>query len=72
MLNENMSGSADITFGIPPYFVNFASASPKVRETANRPGSTLCGPNKFSPFICGIDVWYISPPFFIILVYSSD
>lgn len=29
----------------PPNFSNFASISPKVRETLNRPGRTLNGPS---------------------------
>ena len=49
ILNENISGSADMTFGIPLYLGSLASASPNVLETANRPGSTLKG-----PVICSI------------------
>jgi hypothetical protein len=40
-LNYLISGSADITFGKPPYYLSFASISPKVLETDNLPGNTL-------------------------------
>jgi hypothetical protein len=33
ILNALISGSAITTFGFPPYFTNFASASPNVLET---------------------------------------
>lgn len=48
ILNENISGSADMTLGIPLYFGNFASESPIVLETASLPGSTLNGPVMYS------------------------
>ena len=39
-----ISGIAIITFGFPPYYFSFASISPKVLDTLNQPGITLCGP----------------------------
>ena len=35
-----MSGSAMTQLGFPPNFNNFASMSPKVRETDSLPGKT--------------------------------
>ena len=48
ILNENTSGSAETTLGIPLYFGSFASESPIVLDTANLPGSTLNGPVMYS------------------------
>lgn len=48
ILKEKTSGSALMTFGIPLYLGSFASESPIVRDTANRPGSTRNGPVMYS------------------------
>ncbi len=32
------------TSGLPPRYANFASESPKVRQTERRPGNTRIGP----------------------------
>ncbi len=50
-LNYLISGSADITFGIPPKCLNFASISPNVLDTESLPGNTQCGPIYY--YICG-------------------
>ena len=52
-LNEMISGSHTITFGLPPYLGRFASMSPKVRETDNLPGKTLKGPYTYRSFSSG-------------------
>ena len=39
-----ISGVAMIHSGFPPFDYNFASASPKLRETESLPGRTLQGP----------------------------
>lgn len=44
ILRLRTSGIAVTTPGLPPYFSTFASISPKVRQTDNRPGNTLGGP----------------------------
>ena len=44
-LKAFISGSAIMTFGLPPYFYFLASISPKVLETDSLPGKTLNGPN---------------------------
>lgn len=44
MSNSFISGLAITTFGFPPNFSRFASISPKVLDTDNLPGNTLCGP----------------------------
>ena len=35
ILKDLISGSAITTFGLPPYLINLASASPNVLETYN-------------------------------------
>ena len=48
-LKPLISGSAEITPGIPPSLTSFASMSPKVLETESLPGNTLTGP--FDPLL---------------------
>jgi len=44
ILNWQISGSATTTSEFPSKCAALASMSPKVRQTLNRPGNTLCGP----------------------------
>jgi hypothetical protein len=43
-LNDLISGSHTITFGLPPYLGLLASISPNVLDTESLPGKTLNGP----------------------------
>lgn len=69
ILNEVMSGSQTITFGLPPYLGRLASMSPNVFETLSLPGNTRSGPYTYMSFSPGlvaafanVYVRYILPP----------
>lgn len=50
-LKALISGSAITTLGFPPNWGSFASISPKVLQTLNRPGWTLTGPGIIYPVV---------------------